>query len=928
MAFTDLKTDIATAIKANGNNEITGQLLQNVILTLVDQLVGNKGLYRGVANTATAPGTPDGVEFYFTSEAGAYPNFAATIVKPGQLILFSNETGVWIGTILFDGVNLLDTKASSKGLRIGSYHSATTGKVVTNSSYDGVTINVYSKKILLKTTLSYLPSICAYSGMPSQDTYLGDSNAYLEKSGSLITIKSDLVRYIHIIFVSSGGGGAPYDNVLIIQDAALLEVYTDVATAMLNAAESLNATVQLRNTRNMIENSRLMYLDKPECPTILRNQTGTPIFKSENNLFGTKQIKITATPGQRAQIRNPISFAANTDYSIGFFYKITSGTKAPSMSPYDYESVPGFVSAGTYRTEEFADGWKFAAREGVRFSQNTAILQFIIDYNNNSGTQTNVVLIALPTAVVGSKIPANVTHGYDFALKYIDSRIGGGDEPPAGVTGILRNNYIDSGFFQVNKLEHGVTTRNQDGVNEFNNERSDFAGRQIRITSPIGARAQLLQGFEVKAYQKYSFGFFYKIIQGTKTPSTSRYIFNEAIPGAISLGVSSVQIVGDGWSFFRMEDLEYSQDSSVSSGLYIDLDNRTGTTPSIVLIAMPILVESPTLDYMQVDGTIDSVNDAIKRIEALEISSSGAADWVGKRIVTYGDSITAFNNGTYTKPFPTSGNWGNIVADYLGMEKHYGRGVGGQRFVWNDNSFWINSLGEYRGRGKYNAAGTQTESELSFVAATPTDIANGKLKFGSDTELKRGAFASWGRIKSMIPAAERLSVDLVLVMGGTNDFNAVQASPTDEISGINRPQWSVANTIDNEWIADTTYSNGGDFLITSLYGGIASTVMKFQIWCPNAIIVLVTPPAGRASTDTYNPATNPSGYSTQDIAIHIEKIAQFMSVPSIDMYSLAGINQFNRAEFLSDAVHPDTAKGIRALAKGALSGIKQIMPYI
>lgn len=56
--YTKLKAAIAAAIKANGNNEITGAIMQVVLNTIVSTVGANR-TFVGIANENTNPGTPD-----------------------------------------------------------------------------------------------------------------------------------------------------------------------------------------------------------------------------------------------------------------------------------------------------------------------------------------------------------------------------------------------------------------------------------------------------------------------------------------------------------------------------------------------------------------------------------------------------------------------------------------------------------------------------------------------------------------------------------------------------------------------------------------------------------------------------------------------------------------------------------------------------
>jgi len=96
MAWTDLKAAVAAVIKTNGNQEITGGLLQSTLNSIIDQ-VGANASYKGVAIPSTAPGSPDGPVFYIASTQGTYANFGGFVLDGGFAVL-SNISGSWTGT--------------------------------------------------------------------------------------------------------------------------------------------------------------------------------------------------------------------------------------------------------------------------------------------------------------------------------------------------------------------------------------------------------------------------------------------------------------------------------------------------------------------------------------------------------------------------------------------------------------------------------------------------------------------------------------------------------------------------------------------------------------------------------------------------------------------------------------------------------------
>lgn len=82
--YNSLKTTIDANIKQNGNQEITGQILNSVLKQMVTTL-GTGYQFAGVATTATNPGTPDAKVFYIATQAGTYTNFNSLEVADDEV---------------------------------------------------------------------------------------------------------------------------------------------------------------------------------------------------------------------------------------------------------------------------------------------------------------------------------------------------------------------------------------------------------------------------------------------------------------------------------------------------------------------------------------------------------------------------------------------------------------------------------------------------------------------------------------------------------------------------------------------------------------------------------------------------------------------------------------------------------------------------
>lgn len=92
--YEQLKQAISNVVKTNGNQEITGKIMQNALLSIIST-VGSNATFAGVAIPTTNPGTPDANVFYMASTIGTYPNFNALKIVDEEIAIFSNNGNVW-----------------------------------------------------------------------------------------------------------------------------------------------------------------------------------------------------------------------------------------------------------------------------------------------------------------------------------------------------------------------------------------------------------------------------------------------------------------------------------------------------------------------------------------------------------------------------------------------------------------------------------------------------------------------------------------------------------------------------------------------------------------------------------------------------------------------------------------------------------------
>ena len=91
--YNNLKTAIDANIKQNGNQEITGPILNSVLNQMVN-ILGTGYQFAGVAtlDPATEPGTPDAKVFYIANGKGTYTNFGGIEVTEDEVVVLYWDT--------------------------------------------------------------------------------------------------------------------------------------------------------------------------------------------------------------------------------------------------------------------------------------------------------------------------------------------------------------------------------------------------------------------------------------------------------------------------------------------------------------------------------------------------------------------------------------------------------------------------------------------------------------------------------------------------------------------------------------------------------------------------------------------------------------------------------------------------------------------
>lgn len=272
--------------------------------------------------------------------------------------------------------------------------------------------------------------------------------------------------------------------------------------------------------------------------------------------------------------------------------------------------------------------------------------------------------------------------------------------------------------------------------------------------------------------------------------------------------------------------------------------------------------------------------------------------WRGKTWAVYGDSIGAISNGN-----GLGLGWADYVNRYHKFDGFYGRSIGGQCYAWRGHGGSVVFL---------NADGTFNSRNDSYNF----DNYSGDIPEGCTAH--RGCYSSWSRITGMFPESIKDSIDMIFIVGGTND--SVDLDLITFIEG---------DTTDPEWAASEYYDRfGGDYNIEYLRGAMASTVMKMQAWMPNALIVIGTNLSGRGDDGEGPTMDFVSDIPEYEKSIIEKEMAARMSCPCIDVFASGGITPWNRDEFISDAVHPYSDAGEMMLGRTVASGLIGILPKL
>lgn len=201
--YASLKTAIQNVIKTNGNNEITGALLQQSLLAMVNSL-GDGYQFAGVATPTTNPGSPDARVFYLAGISGVYTHFGVTVQD--EIAVIANSSSSW-------------TKQSI-------ISAATTEKAGIMSAKDKQTLNKDSESIS-----SILSLLALESRVDFDNTVIGSSNTFFDLSEPISVKNGDKLKFQVQLTAANSNSFAAYlwsPSTYVTEGAYLEANYTEV----------------------------------------------------------------------------------------------------------------------------------------------------------------------------------------------------------------------------------------------------------------------------------------------------------------------------------------------------------------------------------------------------------------------------------------------------------------------------------------------------------------------------------------------------------------------------------------------------------------------------------------------------------------------------------------------------------------------------
>ena len=187
--YQKLKQAIADVIKTNGNQEITGAILQSTLLSIVNGIGVNR-TFAGIATPTTVPGTPDANIFYLASTAGSYVNFDNITVNPAELAVIVNTMSGWSKTTIVAEMTAFATFKTGAFDMISGWITKFDG--TGGCGFDMISLEQSGDSIEIVVTPGFSSGYNMYSFTGKKDSAFGG----ISISGSMMNMRDDAGNFL------------------------------------------------------------------------------------------------------------------------------------------------------------------------------------------------------------------------------------------------------------------------------------------------------------------------------------------------------------------------------------------------------------------------------------------------------------------------------------------------------------------------------------------------------------------------------------------------------------------------------------------------------------------------------------------------------------------------------------------------------------
>lgn len=388
MAFwTLLKQAVTEVIEPNGEQEITGEVMQTVLLNMISQLGANWN-FAGVAVTSTNPGTPDGNVFYLAGAPGTYANFAGAIVGKKLTILRNNGTGGAWTAIEIDVPNyseLQSTQTNSKKIAAGNnvtmfyeggYVNTSTGITTADvADYKYVIFPVVSgQKFVIYSDVTN--SRCAF--MTNETTQQSRFTLVPGKNEILIPVSCTFLA-ITLEYTNTGVKTGDWSKVSITLETPLVVALLDGMTKTAINFSIIQPGKNLFDKNSIVPSwyinttTGILQSDANSAVSPLIAVTPAQMYYLSGRNVNTYEVRFLDANGTPVKPVNPDTGVSLSNYSLG----VQNGkVLAPAGVVYVQFTVR-FSSVGTYDSIQFEIGASATTYEAYGYKVKSDALQGI-----------------------------------------------------------------------------------------------------------------------------------------------------------------------------------------------------------------------------------------------------------------------------------------------------------------------------------------------------------------------------------------------------------------------------------------------------------------------------------------------------------------------------------------------------------------------